>query len=410
MPAIEPISSSALLKLAHQHKSATGTILLLSGGEQETAKRSYLFMNPIETLTLYSNRWTLNEKSGSHNNPWDSLKSHIKLSHFGDAPEWAGYLAYEMGAFTEASLPYIEPSIPLAQFFKYEKVYSSPSIPPTRHHTLTPLTSSPNRHYIDLIHKIQNEIKQGDVYQVNLSHELKYPFLKDPFLFFETLFSLNSAPFAAYLKSHEFSLISSSPERLLQKIGHELETRPIKGTAPRGISREEDRMLAANLMHSEKDRAELLMIIDLMRNDLGKVSLPGSVNVNPLIKLETYSNVFHLVSVVRSTANPVFSPVDILRAVFPGGSVTGCPKISAMRSIFHHENRARGIYTGAIGYFTSKGDFDFNIAIRTALHQNNELTFGVGGAIVADSEPEREYQETLHKGRSIIQALNSLSM
>lgn len=396
------VSEKELLELAKAHQESPGTVLLYSGGPQDSAKQSFLFLEPSETLTI------TNEA-----NPWDSLNKQLKLSHCpSNAPEWVGYISYEMGAFAdpERPLPYYPPSIPLAQFFKYKKVYRAPAnkekLPQKTERS--PLHKGP-KDYLDLIHQIQEEIRHGDVYQVNLSHQLKWPFTKSSYELFLKLIDINPAPFAAFLRSHDFSLISSSPERLLLKTGQRLETRPIKGTAPRGTTKEEDEKNSSELLNSEKDHAELLMITDLMRNDLGKVSLPGSVNVDALVKLETYQNVFHLISIIHSIAKSDISPVNLLRSIFPGGSITGCPKQSAIHSIYRHENRPRGIYTGSIGYITSMGDFDFNIAIRTLLHQNNTLSCSLGGAIVADSLPENEYNETLAKGASIFKAIESLT-
>lgn len=397
------VSESELLELAKVHHESPGTVLLYSGGSQDSAKQSFLFVEPSETITIFPNE----------THPWESLNKQLKLSHNPEnTPEWVGYLSYEMGAFSdpERPLPYYAPSIPLAQFSKYEKVFVAPANKAKLPQKSNPaaIQKSPDD-YLDLIHQIQEEIRHGDVYQVNLSHELKWPFTKSAFELFLKLTDINPAPFAAFLKSHDFALISSSPERLLLKKGQTLETRPIKGTAPRGATKEEDEKNSHQLLNSEKDRAELLMITDLMRNDLGKVSLPGSVNVDALVKLEAYQNVFHLISVIHSTAKQDISPVNLLKSIFPGGSITGCPKQSAMQSIYRHEKRPRGIYTGSIGYFTSMGDFDFNIAIRTLLHQNNTLSCALGGAIVTDSHPESEYNETLAKGASIFRAIESFN-
>ena len=394
------VSESELLNLSKLHEASPGTVLLYSGGPQDSARQSFLFIDPIETVTIHSQ------------DPWSELNTRLKLSHQpGNAPEWVGYLAYEMGAFSDQELPYYSPTIPLAQFFKCKKVYTAPASKGKQpQNTLSSKTLKGPEDYLDLIHQIQEEIRHGDVYQVNLSHELKWPFTKSSYELFLKLIDINPAPFAAYLRSDDFSLISSSPERLLLKKGQKLETRPIKGTAPRGATQEEDEQNSRKLLNSEKDRAELLMITDLMRNDLGKVSLPGSVAVDALVKLEAYQNVFHLISVIQSKAKPEISPVNLLRSIFPGGSITGCPKQSAIKSIHRHEKRPRGIYTGSIGYITSMGDFDFNIAIRTLLHQNNTLTCALGGAIVTDSLPENEYNETLAKGASIFQAIESHSI
>ena len=388
------VSEDELLELSKLHQESPGTVLLYSGGPQDSAKQSFLFIDPIETVTIYPN------------NPWESLNKEIKLSQdSNNFPEWVGYLSYEMGAFSDGELPYYPPTIPLAQFYKHKTIYTSPATHKLPRKTQRPETPKGPKNYLDLILAIQEEIRHGDVYQVNLSHELKWPFTANAYDLFLKLIEINPAPFAAFLKGEDFSLISSSPERLLLKKGQQLETRPIKGTMPRGTTLEEDEKNKNLLLNSEKDRAELLMITDLMRNDLGKVSLPGSVHVEALVKLETYQNVFHLISVIHSTAKPSISPVNLLKSIFPGGSITGCPKQSAMQSIYRHEKRPRGIYTGSIGYFTSKGDFDFNIAIRTLLHQNDTLTCSLGGAIVADSIPENEYNETLAKGASIFSAL-----
>lgn len=389
-----------------------GTIVLHSGGPHVAAKHSFFFTNPTHTLTIYPEKWSLKQgelySEGAHTNPWDSLVYHLKFSKkMPDTPEWVGYLTYEMGAFSDHMLPYNCPSIPLAQFFRYEDVQiQEASLKDIKNHN-TPL-SSPSVSYINTIKLIQEEIRRGDVYQVNLSHERQWAFNEDPYVLFQNLIENSPAPFAAYLQSDNFSILSSSPERLIQKKGDLLETRPIKGTAPRGHSHEEDILLSNGLIHSEKEQAELLMITDLSRNDLGKISLPGSVKVDKLLQIETYSNVFHLVSQISSQAKPHLHPVELLRAVFPGGSITGCPKKSAMESIYRHEKRARGIYTGSIGYFTSNGNFDFNIAIRTLLFQDNILSCGLGGAIVADSVPEKEYQETLYKGASILHSIKSI--
>ncbi len=227
----------------------------------------------------------------------------------------------------------------------------------------------------------------------------------DPFSLFRSLFLENPAPFACYLNFDGVSIVSSSPERLLSKTGSLLETRPIKGTIPRGKDQAEDKVNLSRLLHSEKDKAELLMITDLMRNDIGKTSLVGSVRTEELWRVEAYSNVFHLLSVIRSKAKADKHPLDLVRSCFPGGSITGCPKLRAMELILELEKRARKIYTGSLGYFSSEGDFDFNIAIRTLLVDNEGIDLQLGGAIVLDSNARLEYLETLHKGLSIFQVL-----
>lgn len=392
------VSKEELLQLASEYKNAPGTVLLHSCGSHAESNRSFLCINPITCLTIADD---------PHKNPWDTLKNYLNFSKKpSSTPRWVGYFAYEMGAFgdLDKNLPYEKPSIPLAQFFEYEMVYSAPSSHATPKSFST--ARGKNSNYIKQIQSIQEEIKTGQVYQVNLSHEIRWEFNNNPFDFFLELSHSSNAPFAAYFKSDDFSILSASPERLLKKKGNILETRPIKGTSPRGKTQEEDSILAQKLLSSEKDKAELLMITDLMRNDLGKVS--SCVFVEKLIELEKYPNVFHLVSKIKSHAHPNISPHDIIRAVFPGGSITGCPKLSAMESIYRQEKRPRGIYTGSIGYFTENGDFDFNIAIRTLLHQNKILSMGLGGAVVSDSIPENEYNETLQKGAIAFNLLKDL--
>ena len=179
----------------------------------------------------------------------------------------------------------------------------------------------------------------------------------------------------------------------------------MKGTIQRGHSPEEDQRNRALLLASEKDHAELLMTTDLMRNDLGRVSETGTVVTEQIGRCEAYENVYHLISIIRSHAKPSLHPLELLRACFPGGSISGCPKIRAMEVIYALEKRARGIYTGSIGYINGNGDFDFNIAIRTCTIKNSEITVQLGGAIVADSDPHLEFEETLHKGKSIFKVL-----
>ncbi len=275
--------------------------------------------------------------------------------------------------------------------------------------------------YISKVKRIQEFINEGDVYQANLSQQFILRSITDPiqpegdsfnhsdhcdpFDLFESLTKINPAPYSAYFKLPNFAIACSSPELFLQKKGNQLLTRPIKGTIARGVTPEQDASNRYRLLTSEKDRAELLMIVDLMRNDLGKISLPASVKTEEIWGCEAYDNVFHLVATISSSAIPNLHPLDLVRSCFPGGSITGCPKLKAIEVIHAMENRRRGIYTGSIGYFCDNGDFAFNIAIRTAVVQDGRIELQLGGAIVADSDPEQEYAETLQKGDSIFKSL-----
>jgi para-aminobenzoate synthetase component 1 len=259
--------------------------------------------------------------------------------------------------------------------------------------------------YLQTVMKVKDYIAAGDIYQANLSQRFSATVSTQPFELYKTLRRLNPAPFAAYLKCGETSIISSSPERFLRMSGKSVETRPIKGTRPRGKDSAEDELLKQELLTSPKDRAELIMIVDLERNDLGRVCEYGTVKVPELITLETYATVFHLVSTITGRLKEGKDHIDCIKATFPGGSITGAPKIRAMEIIDEMEPTRRSIYTGSIGYIGFNQQTDLNIVIRSILHCNGKVHFQVGGGIVADSDPASEYEETLHKGRALMEAL-----
>jgi para-aminobenzoate synthetase component 1 len=259
--------------------------------------------------------------------------------------------------------------------------------------------------YLAAIGRIKDYIRSGDVYQVNLSQRFEAPLPCHPYALYRRLRSLSPAPFAAYLNGTGAQVACASPERFLRIQGRRVETRPIKGTRPRGASPMEDDRLAAELRTSEKDRAELLMIVDLERNDLGRVCEPGTIRVDDLFRLETHPTVHHLVATVSGSLRPGCDAVDCIRAMFPGGSITGAPKIRAMQVIAELETRRRNVYTGAIGYLGFDGDCDLNIAIRTITCSGGLATYHAGGGIVWDSDPASEYQETLDKARAMTAAI-----
>jgi len=257
--------------------------------------------------------------------------------------------------------------------------------------------------YIEAVNKIRAYIKAGDVYQVNMSQRFMADFSGDAFDLFKTLYEKNPAPFFSFINAGNHQIISTSPERFIIQKERRVETRPIKGTRPRGVTDAEDEKLKIDLLNSRKDDAELSMIVDLLRNDLGKVCMAGSVRVTEHKRIEAYSNVYHLVSIVEGILDDRYNSADLIRAVFPGGSVTGCPKIRAMEIIDEIEPCRRHIYTGAIGYIGFHDTMDMSIAIRTAAIYRNRIFYSVGGGIVFDSNPEDEYVETLHKGRTIME-------
>jgi len=259
--------------------------------------------------------------------------------------------------------------------------------------------------YIRAVETAMDYIAAGDIFQVNLSQRFECELKSDPIDLYRRLRSINPAPFAACLKLGGQYVFSSSPERFLKVEGRSVETRPIKGTRPRTGDGNVDDAMRAELVASEKDGAELAMIVDLERNDLGRVSDYGSVHVTEAKVLEEYASVFHLVATVIGRLHPRYNVVDLLRATFPGGSITGAPKVRAMEIIDELEPTARSVYTGAIGYISSNARADLNIVIRTFILDGKRLCFQVGGGIVADSVPGAEYDETVDKARALFAAL-----
>jgi para-aminobenzoate synthetase component 1 len=255
------------------------------------------------------------------------------------------------------------------------------------------------------VQRIKDYIAAGDVYQVNLSQRFETEFGGNPFDLFKTLYDINPAPFYAYIQAGDHTIVSTSPERFLQRIGPRVETRPIKGTRPRGYTAAEDRRMQKSLLESKKDDAELSMIVDLLRNDLGRACAAGTVQVQTHKRIEAYQNVYHLVSDVVGELDRGKDSVDLIKATFPGGSITGCPKIRSMEIIDELEPHRRHIYTGSIGYISFHQTMDLSIAIRTATVYDKKLFLSVGGGIVYDSDPADEYDETLHKGRTFTEVL-----
>lgn len=260
--------------------------------------------------------------------------------------------------------------------------------------------------YLEAVARVREYIIAGDIFQANLSQRFEAPLAESPWTLYTRLRVRNPAPFAAFLDLPQAAVLSASPERFLRvdRAGH-VETRPIKGTRPRGLGPEHDAALGLALTESAKDRAENLMIVDLLRNDLSRVCAPGTVKVPELFALERYATVHHLVSTVVGDLEPGSDALALLRAAFPGGSITGAPKLRAMEIIAELEPSYRGVYCGSIGYWSLTGDLDTSIAIRTAVARDGRVYFNAGGGIVADSEPEQEYRETLDKARGLIDAL-----
>jgi len=255
--------------------------------------------------------------------------------------------------------------------------------------------------------RVLDYLRAGDAFQVNISRYWNGQFVEPPEAdaVYRRLRHSNPSPFAGLMRWKSASLLSSSPERLIQIRGREVQTRPIAGTRPRGSDADRDLAFSRDLIDNAKERAEHIMLIDLERNDLGRVCRPGTVEVDELMVLESYAHVHHIVSNVRGKLAPNTSPVQAVKAVFPGGTITGCPKVRCMEIIAELEQEGRGFYTGSIGYLGRNGSLDLNILIRTMLLHDRHIFFRTGAGIVADSDPERELQETNDKARGLLLAL-----
>lgn len=255
--------------------------------------------------------------------------------------------------------------------------------------------------------RVQEELKSGNCYQINLAQRFHASYQGDEWQAYRLLREKNAAPFSAFMRLPEAVVISISPERFIQLQGKAIETKPIKGTRPRGLCAMTDQAEAETLRLSDKDRAENVMIVDLLRNDIGKVSEAGSVKVPALFAIESFPAVHHLVSTITGKLAAPYTACDLLRNAFPGGSITGAPKISAMQIIEQLEPHRRHVYCGALGYISSNGDMDTNIAIRTLVCEKNKMYCWAGGGVVADSKADSEYQETLDKVAKILPVLSA---
>jgi anthranilate/para-aminobenzoate synthase component I len=265
------------------------------------------------------------------------------------------------------------------------------------------------RSFEQMVLRAKEYIAAGDIYQVNLSQRISADINGDPFELYLRLRQINPSPFACYLPMNHMTIAGSSPERLLKVAGNRVETRPIAGTRPRIVQNTfVDRRYAQELLLSAKERAEHIMLVDLERNDLGRVCEYGSVEVNELMAVEEYSHVRHIVSNIRGKKCEECDRLDAVEAVFPGGTITGTPKIRSMEVIKELEPVDRGLYTGSVGYLSFSGEMDLNIVIRTFLIMEGRLHIQVGAGIVADSIPEKEYEETLRKGEALLEAVRSM--
>jgi anthranilate synthase component 1 len=257
----------------------------------------------------------------------------------------------------------------------------------------------------DMVRRARDYIAAGDIIQAVLSQRFSGELPADPVTLYRALRLINPSPYTFYLKSGDRLLVGSSPEVMVRLTGDQAELRPIAGTRPRGASEQEDRSLADELLSDAKERAEHVMLVDLGRNDLGRVAAPGSVQVKDFMTIERYSHVMHIVSTVQATMAPGRDAFDLIRATFPAGTLSGAPKIRAMEIIHELEPQPRGAYGGAVGYIGYDGNMDLAITIRTLEIDGHRVAVQAGAGIVYDSDPEKEYQETCHKARGMVRAL-----
>lgn len=356
--------------------------------------------------------------TGSTAADWEALSQAVAARQMADMPDfgvpigfaagWANYDGSFCFGFYDRALAFRHADASWLSLgaFHCELKEPAPLAAPFAGSPLCFSPSLPRQEFMRRVERAQRYIAAGDIYQVNLAHRFAAPWAegRDPWAFYTALRQCSPAPHAAFLSGEGRTVLSSSPELFLEISGRRIRTRPIKGTRPRRADRHADDKSMCDLITSPKEIAELVMITDLERNDLGRVCEYGSVTVRDLLKLERFEQVFHLVSTVEGRLRAEVDAVAALRACFPGGSITGAPKKRAMEIIAELETVPRGLYTGAIGYFGFNGESQFNIAIRTVVIERGEAHFHVGAGIVADSQPASEWQETLDKAAGILLA------
>ncbi|MGM0547073.1 MAG: aminodeoxychorismate synthase component I [Bacteroidota bacterium] len=403
------------------------TILLESQSKSHPASRiSYLAANPQASIKVHGNAITITangKEKTTYGNPWEVLKA-FRDEHQG----WLfGFLGYDLKNHIEQlhsnnpdsvkapDMYFMIPGFLLRYDHRAQRQEVLVGQYPNQKE-LAHISTTKNRFsleglqlqtsqsaYLQKITEAQHSITDGDFYEVNLSHQMQAHFEGTPFGLYQKMGKTGSVPFGGYLKLGDLHICSQSPERFLRRQGDRVYSQPIKGTSRRGKTMEEDETLKQTLLSSQKERAENLMIVDLVRNDLSKIAQKGTVKVPQLFEIQSFDTVHQLVSTIEAKTSED-DPVDVLKACFPMGSMTGAPKISAMKAIEKLEDYKRGVYSGAIGYISPNGDFDFNVVIRTAIVTNNQLFYSTGGAVTGDSDPQKEWEETQIKARALLDA------
>lgn len=425
------------------------TVTLLDSGmdAENLGRYSFIGLNAFSTFKYDNNVCSVNNEKIKGTNPFKELKKLInkyKIENKTELPYIAGamgYLSYDLGRVIEKlpSMAVEDVKIPDCYFYFYDNAIildnlkkktfiTALGILDIKQNSIKKIKDIISRgkkvqyfevkdndtefisnfgkdEYINTVEKVRQYIRSGDIYITNLTQRFHCKTNRKAYDIYRDLRYINPAPFSAFINIEDFNMVCSSPERFLKIRNNMVETRPIKGTRPRGNNEEEDLKNKRELMNSGKDKSELLMIVDLERNDISKVCMPNSVKVTELFKLEEYSTVFHLVSTVVGKLKSEYDSVDCLEACFPGGSITGAPKIRSMEIIDELEPNRRNIYTGSIGYLGFEGNADLNIVIRTIFIKDGTAYMGVGGGITWESDTKAEYDETLDKARALMRVL-----
>ena len=411
--------------------------LLTGRGMKDISRYSFIGLFPHTVVRYEGGRFSVEREAGAETidgDFWGFLNRALARTNFESLPYPAslcggvGYISYEaLHAIEDIrketkdnySMPWIEWVFYNRYFvfdhqarkaFRIEMGYEEPSRidrrdPAGETYSVADVAAECDaEEYKDKVRRIQEYILEGDIYEVNLSQQIRGSFRGSAFALFERLFSINDAPFSAWLNFGDVKVVCNSPEMFLRCHGRHVETRPIKGTIQRGDTAEEDADNQRKLLASEKDQAELFMIVDLLRNDIGKVCEYGSVRVEEAKRLEAFRNVHHLVGIVSGTLRQGTSYFDLLRATFPGGSITGCPKVRCIEIIEELETYSRNLYTGSV-FMMNRDHFVSNIVIRSCVVKGGEIFLNSGGAVTIDSDPADEFRETVHKIRNLMESI-----
>ena len=415
-------NSEVIDRVRYQFRNEEMMLLESQMEEHPSSEFSLLAIRPKNWIKAYGDRVEIvyNGKTECVNmNPWDALKEFRER-----CDEWVfGYLGYDLKNYTEQIFSQNRVIIQLPDLYFFEPEYLFhikdglvnqwlgdsdlkflTSAPITRDSSAQAGTSPKpmitKNEYVKTVEEIQRLIRDGDFYELNFSYPLIGRYQGDAYSLYSQMRTINPVPFGLFLSFDQTAVCSASPERFLKKSGSKIISQPIKGTAERLDDPVLDKIQKEELQN-EKNRAENLMIVDLVRHDLSKMALNGTVHVSKLYEVQTFGTVHQLISTVEAEVSEAVDAVDVIRSCFPMGSMTGAPKIEVMKVIDRLENYKRGLYSGAMGYFTPQDDFDFNVVIRTAILQNGELIYPVGGAITSDSDPLLEWDETEIKSRAI---------